>query len=142
MSINVEALRLAERDLPMPDPVTRPYWEALNRGEFLLQRCVTCGQAQYYPRAICSHCAGDVEWFTASGRGAVHTFSIVRMAFAEPFSSLVPYVFAVVELDEGPLVLTNIIGCPIDDVRIGTRVRLEPVKASDEITLPFWVLED
>jgi uncharacterized OB-fold protein len=137
MTLDTQALRAADRMLPQPDPISREYWDGLGRGELRLQRCLDCGTAQFYPRALCSTCAGDVEWFTASGLGTVHTFSIVRSNPAEPFASLVPYVFAIVEMDEGPRMLTNVIGCAVEDVAIGLPVQLEPVEAGD-VTLPFW----
>lgn len=131
-------LRLAERVLPAPDPVSAPYWDGLAEGELRLQRCVDCGTAQFYPRALCATCGGDVEWFTASGDGEVHTFSVVRTHHAEPFASLVPFVLAIVELAEGPRMMTNLIDCAPEDVRIGLPVRLEPV-AAEGVSVPFFV---
>jgi uncharacterized protein len=130
-------LRLSERMLPQPDAVTQEFWDGLARGELRLQRCIDCATAQYYPRVLCATCGGDVDWFTASGRGIVHTYSIVRANGVEPYKSLVPYVFAVVELEEGPRMLTNLIGVDPESVRIGFEVQLEPVSAGD-ITIPFF----
>ena len=133
-----DELRIDERMLPAPNPVSAPYWEGLAAGELRLQRCTACGVAQFYPRALCSSCAGDVEWFTASGEGEVHTFSVVQTHPVEPFASLVPFVLAIVELAEGPRMMTNVIGCDPAEVRIGMPVRLEPVEA-DGVVVPFFV---
>jgi uncharacterized protein len=132
-----DELRIAERMLPQPDAVSQEYWDGLGRGELRLQRCTTCDAVQFYPRALCAQCAGDVEWMTASGTGEVHTFTIVRSNPVEPFRSLVPYVLAIVRTAEGPQMMTNIIGCAPDEVRIGMPVELAPVEA-DGVWLPFW----
>ena len=130
-------LRLADRMLPAPDAVSQEFWDGLARGELRIQRCNDCDLAQYYPRALCAACGGDVEWFTASGRGVVHTYSVVRSNGVEPYKSLVPYVFAIVELEEGPRMLTNVIGVDPESVHIGFEVQLEPVSAGD-ITIAFF----
>ena len=142
MTFDSSTLKVDERDRGMPDAVSRPYWDGLRNGELKLQRCIECGKPQFYPRALCMHCAGDVEWFTASGRGTVYSFSIVRFGFVEPFKSLAPYVLAIVELDEGPRMLTNIAGSPPEQVTIGAKARIEPVIVDDDSVIPFWILED
>lgn len=102
---------------------TRGYWEGAGRGELVLQRCRACGTVQFKPRAVCATClAGDPEHFVASGRGRVHTFTVTNQNQAPPFRDAVPYVMAYVELEEGPRLLTNIVGCDPADVRIGMDV--------------------
>jgi uncharacterized OB-fold protein len=130
-------LRVTERVLPQPDSDSAEYWDGLARGELRLQRCTTCDTAQFYPRSLCASCGGDVEWFTATGRGTVHTYTVVRSHWAEPFASLVPFTLAIVELDEGPRMMTNLTGIAPDDVRIDLPVELDPVPAGD-VTLPFF----
>lgn len=130
-------LRLSERMLPAPDAVSQEFWDGLARGELRLQRCNDCGTAQYYPRVLCATCGGDVDWFTASGLGVVHTYSIVRTNGVEPYKSLVPYVYAIVELEEGPRMLTNVIRVDPESVHIGFEVQLEPISAGD-ITLALF----
>lgn len=130
-------LRTTDRMHPQPDSVSAEYWAGLAGGELRLQRCTDCATAQFYPRPTCSACGGTVEWFTASGRGEVHTFTVVRVNGVEPFASLVPYVFAVIQLEEGPRMLTNVIECDPESVSIGTPVQLLPV-AAGEVTLPFF----
>ena len=102
---------------------TRGWWEGAGRGELVLQRCVTCGIVQHKPRALCAKCLTDtVEHFVASGHGTIHTFTVTHQNMVAPFSGHLPYVLAYVELDEGPRVLTNIVGCDPAEVRIGQPV--------------------
>jgi uncharacterized OB-fold protein len=109
--------------LPYASWETRGWWEGCGRGELVLQRCLSCGVVQHKPRAVCAKCLTDtLEYFVASGRGTVHTFTVTHQNMVPPFRDHLPYVLAYVELDEGPRVLTNIVGCDPDDVRIGQAV--------------------
>jgi uncharacterized OB-fold protein len=114
--------------LPTPEPVTdeesAPFWRALAAGEFRLCRCAACGRVLWPARSFCSACgAADPEWFTASGRGTVYTYTIARKAQGE-WRDVTPYVIAYVELAEGPRILTNVVGCEPAEVRIGLPVRV------------------
>lgn len=133
-----DASHAAERPLPQPDNTSAPYWAAAARGELLIQRCITCGQAQFYPRPLCVTCAGPVEWEEASGDATVHTFTIIRQNLAPPFGELRPYVVAIVELAEGPMAMTNITHVDPADVRIGLPVTAYAVRVRQDIGLPFW----
>lgn len=100
----------SSKPVPQPTPDTEGYWEGTRRRELRLQRCSSCGRAFFYPRSSCPHCgATDVAWFVSSGRGRLHTYVISHRA-APGFDPDVPYAIAVVELDEGPRMLTNIVG--------------------------------
>ncbi len=131
-------VRAADRPLPRPDPVSAPFWEATTRGELLIQHCPACGHRQFYPRALCTACAATPEWETARGRGTVHTFTVIRQNHATPFRDLLPYVVAMIELDEGPMLMGNVVGCAIDDVTIGMPVEVFFEPAGDDVSLPFW----
>ncbi|MFF5109191.1 Zn-ribbon domain-containing OB-fold protein [Streptosporangium sp. NPDC000509] len=126
------------RPVPLLDASTRPYWEATLRGELLVQECPECSHRQFYPRQICVECGAVPGWLTTAGRGVVHTFSVVRQNGAFPFNQWTPYAVAVVELDEGPRIMGNVIGCEVDEVRIGMRVEVGFVPLNDEASLPFW----
>ena len=126
-----------ERPLPQPDNVSRPFWQAASRGELVIQRCPS-GHRQFYPRAVCKVCGADPEWERASGRGTVHTFTVIRQNHARPFRDELPYVVAMVELDEGVRMMGNITGCPVDQVRIGMPVQVHMVEAEPEVAVPFW----
>ena len=107
-------------DLPTPDLETQPYWDAAREGKLLIKRCAACGRAHFYPRPFCPHCwSDDVEWEQASGRATLYTFTIVRRNDLPPFPERVPYVAAVVDLAEGPRMMTNVEGCEPDEVEIG-----------------------
>ena len=131
-------LRAADRPLPRPDLVSEEFWAGCVRGELLIQRCPDCGHRQFYPRATCTECAAAPEWETASGRGTVHTFTVIRQNYAKPFRDLVPYVVAMIELEEGPRMMGNVVGCPVEAVEVGmpVEVRFEP--AGEDVSLPFW----
>jgi uncharacterized OB-fold protein len=113
---------------PNIDEDIRPFWEGLRRHEFLLFRCKKCG-AWYWPAAYCRHhenepFMGNLEWQPASGRGRVFTFNVHCWAFDPAFKEDMPYVYALIELDEGPMFGTNIVGCRAEDVRIGQPVEI------------------
>jgi uncharacterized protein len=126
------------KPLPQPDNVSREYWAAAARGELLIQECPTCGARQFYPRALCASCGGDPEWLTGSGQGVVHTFTVIRQYGMPPFVDELPYVVAMVELAEGPMIMGNIKGCAVDDVHIGMAVEAHFTKVDDDIGIPNW----
>ena len=109
-----------ERTIPAPptNPETQEFWDAAARGALLLKRCVACGEPHYYPRASCPFCGSDrTEWTEASGRGTVYAYSVFRRA-------PIPYAIAYVTLAEGPTVMSNIVDCDLDAIRIGQPVRV------------------
>lgn len=113
---------------------TRAYWEGCGRHELVLQRCRACGKVQHRPRALCASClAPEIEHFVASGRGSVYTFTVTHQNGVPPFRDAVPYVLAYVELEEGPRLMTNVVGCEPADVEIGMPVVVDfaDVDASD-----------
>ena len=107
------------KPLPAPSPVTQPFWDGLREGELRIQRCRDCAKHVFYPRTACHYCLSDrLEWVKASGRGTLYSFTIVRRAMNPAFQADVPYVFAIVELEEGPRVTTNIVNCPLEALRV------------------------
>ena len=124
--------------LPLPTPESRPFWDAARRHVLELPRCRSCGQYHYYPRATCPHClSADLEWRGVSGRGRLHTFTIVHRG-SKGFPIPTPYVMAVVELDEGPRMMTNLVGLPADpaQIRIGMPVEVTFEDRAPEVSLP------
>ncbi|AYG03142.1 Zn-ribbon domain-containing OB-fold protein [Gryllotalpicola protaetiae] len=110
---------------PTPDisPEAAPFWEGTARGELRLQRCGQCGTVVWYPRGLCPSCSSSgLEWFTATGSGRIYSFSVNRRGDGA-FREASPFVLAYVELDEGPRVLTNIVGVDPDAVEIDLPVR-------------------
>ena len=127
--------------LPIPDPVTRPFWDSLKAHAIKLQRCRGCGNFVYYPRAVCPGCfSDDLVWTDVSGRGVIHAFTIPHR---HPNPALqVPYVVVLVELDEGVRMLSNLIDVePVPEaVPIGTPVEIVYDDVSEAITLPRFRL--
>ncbi|MBI1966095.1 MAG: Zn-ribbon domain-containing OB-fold protein [Betaproteobacteria bacterium] len=123
----------------MPDPLTAPYWAAARERRLALPYCTDCGRHHFYPRSICPHCSSArIEWVAASGRGEVYSFTVVHRAPSPAFAAAVPYVVAIVALEEGPHLMTNIIGCAPDAVRIGMRVRVTFRATGGDVTLPVF----
>ena len=105
---------------------TRAFWEGCERGELVLQRCGRCSVIQHRPRALCASClSSEILHFVASGRGTIYTYTITHQNQAPGFREAVPYVLAYVELDEGPRLLTNIVECALEQVRIGLPVQVD-----------------
>jgi uncharacterized OB-fold protein len=124
--------------IPVPTPETRPFWAAARRHELSLQRCRACGAYVFYPRGVCPSCLGaDLEWRRVSGRGHLHTFTVVHRG-QKGFPLGPPYVLAIVELDEGPRMMTNLVGVEPDPAKLEIGMPVEVVfeDVSDEVALP------
>src|SRR5882757_2732306 len=127
---------LTSKPIPSPTLETQPYWDGCKRGELLIQQCAACEHYQFHPRLYCTKCFSDrVEWVRASGRAKVATFTIVRRPVSQAFKDDLPYVVALVTLDEGPTMMTNIIGCPPEQVAIGMSVAVTFHAWSDDISI-------
>ena len=127
-------------ELPAPapavNPETRQFWGATAEGRLLLKRCLDCGSLIWYPRAICPECASlRTEWFQASGRGRVYSYTLNHRG-QDAYSDAGPYVLAYVELDEGPRMMTNIVGADAAGVAVGMRVEVVFHDTGDGTALP------
>ena len=128
------------RPLPQPTPETQPLWDGAKRHELWIQQCQACHQHYFYPRPYCPHCLSDnTRWVRASGRGTLHTFSINHRP-APGFEGMAPYIIAVVELAEGPRMMTNLVGIDPDPAKLTKDMSVEVVfqDLTDEITLPLF----
>ena len=128
-----------DRPLPVQQPESDFYWERAKAHELWLRHCNACGQAYFYPRDICPHCfSRDVEWRQASGRGTLHAFGIVHRGPTPAFREHVPYVVALVDLEEGPRMPTNLVGVEPDagHVHVGMALEVTFEDVTEEITLP------
>jgi hypothetical protein len=121
-----------------PGDLDKHFFEAAARGELRFQRCPRCNHRQFYPRLLCTACGGTPEWEAASGRGVVHTFTIVRQNGAKPFKDMLPYAVAMVELEEGVRMMGNVTGCPVEQLRIGMPVEAYAIECGDGLAVPFW----
>lgn len=129
--------QFAGRPVPRPDDLSTEYFGAADRGELLYQECTSCGNRQLYPRLACTNCGAEPVWRTASGRGVVHTFTVVRQS-GPPFNQFLPYVLAVVELEEGPRMMGNVTDCDPADVSIGLPVVAYGVRVEEGLAVPFF----
>lgn len=128
------------RHLPEPDPDTEPFWTAAQRGRLQLQRCRSCRRSYHYPRARCPGCwSADTEWVVAAGTGTIWTYTVVRQNLARPFRDRVPYVLAVIELDEGPRMLATVHAEP-GDVSVGQTVSVDYLTEADGTAVPVFRL--
>ena len=143
MSPNPEPGVAPLRREPPVSPESAPFWEATRRGVFLLQWCTQCDEPVFYPRAACPRCgppAAGLTWREASGRATVHAAVVEHRpdAAGAAFSGGQPYCVALVDLEEGVRMMTNVVGCAPDDVSAGMAVTLTWEPLSDGRQLPLF----
>lgn len=125
------------RILPQPDALTAPYWEGARLGELRLQHCTRCGHAWHPPLPLCPACHSmRIEWRACSGRGVLYSFTVAHHAVHPAVVEAVPYLVALVDLDEGPRIVSGLPGVPFGDARIGMRLRVRFDDAGDGLRLP------
>ncbi|ARM16132.1 MULTISPECIES: Zn-ribbon domain-containing OB-fold protein [Rhizobium] len=130
------------RPVPRPTAWSKPYWDAAREKRLIIQHCNKCSTKIMNPKQYCPNClSDDLGWSESAGRGTVYSYSIQKRSAASPFVDKVPYVVAVVRLDDGVQLLTNIIGERALSVQCGDTVRVafEPIAGTD-ITLPVFEL--
>ena len=128
-----------EKPIPRMDEESKPFWEACARHELYVQKCRSCGKIFYYPRSFCPEdLSQDFEWVKSSGKGKVYTFTITRQNQSPGFRDDLPYILAYVELEEGVRMLTNIVNCEPEEVKVGMPVELTYVDATPEISIPLF----
>jgi uncharacterized OB-fold protein len=121
----------------MPTQATQPFWDAAAQGKLVFQRCGECKQTHSTPRLFCRQCmAESLQWETSSGQGSIYTFTVNHRAANPHMADKVPYVVAVVQLDEGFRLMANIVDVQPQSVRVGDRVRVRFLPLNDTISLP------
>ena len=126
-----------QKPLPEITPEMAPFWEAARRRELVIQRCKGCGAYRFPARELCSRCLSrDSGWERVSGRGTLFSFAVMHQAAHPGFAAEVPYAVVTVELDEGARVLSNVVGCPPKDLRIGMPLEVVFEQLTPEVTLP------
>lgn len=130
------------RPAPVPDSDSEAFWAASCRDRLVVQHCTSCDHRQLYGRSRCTNChASTLEWIDASGLGTVYSRTVIRQNPSRSFRHLLPLVVALVDLDEGPRLMTNVVGRDPDDVVIGARVRVRFEQVSEQAALPLFELE-
>ncbi len=128
--------------IPIPTPETKPFWDGAKQHKLMIQRCRSCKQHYFYPRPLCPHCLSrEVEWVEATGRGKLHTYVINHRAPRQP-PIPPPFILAIVELDEGPRMMTNVVGTDPDPAKLPCDAPVEVVfdDVTPELTLPRFRL--
>lgn len=122
---------------PVVQPWAQPFWDAAREHKLVLQHCESCNRPIHYPRIACPHCGSErLGWRTASGKGRIYSYTVVVSNAPSAFLADMPYVVAVVELDEGVRMLSNIVDCDPDQLRCDMPVEVTFERLDDEFTLP------
>ena len=126
-----------QKPVPIVNPWVKPFWDAARKEKLIIQKCQDCNNHIFYPRIACPHCFSDkVEWVEASGKGTVYSYTVVTNNAPSAFIADMPFVIAIVKLEEGVQMLSNIIKCNPDDVVCDMPVEVTFEKLYNEFTLP------
>jgi uncharacterized protein len=126
-----------DKPVPRVNSDNRAFWEGCARHELTFQRCVSCGSVLWPPSTICPEChGGEMELFLSKGRGTIYSYAVYHTAYHPGFVNELPYVVAIVELHEGPHLLTNIVGCKPEEVTCGLEVDVAWDDVTPDISLP------
>jgi uncharacterized OB-fold protein len=125
------------KNLPQITPETAEFWAGCKRHELLIQRCADCNAAQFYPRVFCTHCSGStVHWVRASGRATLTSYTVVHRAVSQAYAAEVPYVVALVRLEEGPTMMSNVVGGSAANLKIGMPLAVVFDDWTEDVTVP------
>ncbi len=125
---------------PLPNPLERetslPFWEGAKRHQLMLPRCRRCDRPFFYPREVCPLCLSSaIDWIQASGRGRLHSFTVIQQPANAAFAPDVPYLYAMIQLDEGPRLITNLVDCAPADARVDMPVTAAFDDVTPDVTL-------
>lgn len=127
-----------QKPVPVADAVTAPFWEATKEGKLMVQRDIDTGKVFFYPRERSPFSLSDrLEWVEVSGKARIYSFIVVRQPGNPAFAPDVPYIYAIVQLDEGPRMNGNVLGIPIEDVEIDMRIEVFFEARGDQM-IPQW----
>jgi uncharacterized OB-fold protein len=129
------------KPLPIIEPWNEPYWQAVKRHEFVAQKCRSCGYVHLPPGPACTNClSNDQEWVQLSGNGNINSYGVYHQLWHPGFKDDVPYNVALVELAEGPQIITQVVGCKNEELRCGAAVEVTFDDVTPEVTLPKFRL--
>lgn len=127
----------AAKPVPAITPALEPFFHAARERRLVMQRCSGCGTRRFPPREICSRCLSrDSQWTPSSGRGTIVTFNVMHQVYHPGFAGEVPYAVVLVELDDGGRLVSNLLDCPVERIRIGMPVEVVFDAVGDEVALP------
>lgn len=126
------------RPVPVPTRLSQPFWDAAAEGRLVLPECANCGRRFFVPEPACPGCLSPTwRYAPSTGEGTVYAVTVVHRVPGPGFE--VPFALAVIDLDDGVTMLSHVVDCPVDDVVIGLRVRVDFRPLTDEISLPYFV---
>nr|MDO8091185.1 Zn-ribbon domain-containing OB-fold protein [Candidatus Sigynarchaeota archaeon] len=126
-----------KKPLPTPTPISKKYWEAAREHKLMIQKCGDCGENVFYPRAFCPKCmSSNLNWIESSGKGKLHSFCVVYSTGYPEFREDVPFIIALVELEEGVHMLSNLVECKPEDAQVDMDVEVVFDDVTEEFSLP------
>jgi uncharacterized OB-fold protein len=129
------------KPLPTLSKDNRPFWEGCKAGKLRMQQCGDCGHIRFPINSVCPKClSGKFEWKDLSGRGTVFSYVVFHQVYNKAFAGDVPYNVAMVQLEEGPRMYSNVIGVPNDAVKVGDPLEVVFDAVTDEVTIPRFRL--
>ena len=127
------------KPLPKPTKWSQPFWEGTKQGKLLLKKCADCGTIDHPPYLYCTNCMSEnSQWIEASGKGTLYAYAINVFGVPFPFWDDMPYVVAMIDLEEGPRMISNVVECDHDKLKNGMQLEVVFEKINDDITLPKW----
>src|SRR5947209_13068921 len=128
------------KPLPVITEESRPFWEGCRQGKLLLQYCEQCQRYQFYPRLYCMQCGADTpRWVEASGRGTIYSYTIIYQNKSPEFAHDTPYNVAIVQLEEGPRIMSNVVNSDPAHLRVDLPVKVVFDSVSETISLPRFM---
>jgi len=126
-----------KKPLPVPTPWSKPFWDGCKKHELLIQKCQDCQKAIFYPKMFCPQClSSNLQWIKASGRGKIYSYMVVYSYQPTEFEGDLPYVVAIIDLEEGVRLMSNITGCPPEKVKCDMKVKVVFDDVTENFTLP------
>jgi len=126
-----------QKPIPTITRDMQPFFDAAKRHELVVQRCMQCGTHRFPAREICSSCLSrDVQWVRVAGTGHIFSYNVMHQVYHPGFAAEVPYAVAIVQLSEGPRMLSNLVDCPIDRIAVDMPVEVVFERVSETVTLP------
>ena len=120
-----------------PSELTRPFWDAVDAGRLIVQRCSACEKTFFRPEVACPHCfSTEWRWVDSSGKGTLYSFSVVHRAPSPAFTA--PFIFAAIDMEEGWTMFSNVIGLEPDQARIGMKLQVSFERPSEDFALPLF----